>query len=355
MKEDNIKKLIDFSLEITQGCQFNCTGCTIDKVHNDYPSDNQFEKIMSLIDDLKENEFKPMNIQIGPTDVMTASNMDKVLTDERVKKLTKKFLKTAINCAFLKPFDEDYIKFGKKLNWLLEGGLVKFIIPFEAYHIDNKEYLNRIRRRIKITLDNMPDVVHTKTYLIMNYEATSIYDREEKKNLTEKLILKTHESDLLEGFDVGFNLAHSLLDLRKPENAKKLYDSVVNLKNYFVNAKRKYDDRIDVYDIMPHEGTDWDIFYKSGKLYLTPFLFEAVTSFDKEFEVNKNWSFEGLHEAYTESFINQVDWAHKNKDCKDCQFVPMCAERGVHSLMKLMNTTNCISPLKSLEDKVMWR
>ena len=63
----------------------------------------------------------------------------------------------------------------------------------------------------------------------------------------------------------------------------------------------------------------------------------------------------GLHEAYTESFINQVDWAHKNKDCKDCQFVPMCAERGVHSLMKLMNTTNCISPLKSLEDKVMWR
>ena len=34
--------------------------CTIDKVHNDYPSDNQFEKIMSLIDDLKENEFKPM-------------------------------------------------------------------------------------------------------------------------------------------------------------------------------------------------------------------------------------------------------------------------------------------------------
>ena len=84
--------------------------------------------------------------------------------------------------------------------------------------------------------------------------------------VTEKLILKTHESDLLEGFDVGFNLAHSLLDLRKPENAKKLYDSVVNLKNYFVNAKRKYDDRIDVYDIMPHEGTDWDIFYKSGKL-----------------------------------------------------------------------------------------
>ena len=153
------------------------------------------------------------------------------------------------------------------------------------------------------------------------------------------------------GFDGDFKVVFET----DPENAKKLYDSVIRLKKYFVNAKRKYGDKIDVYDIMPHEGTDWDIFYKSGKLYLTPFLFEAVTSFDKEFEVNKNWTFEGLHEAYTEGFINQVDWAHKNKDCKDCQFVPMCAERGVHSLMKLMNTTNCISPLKSLKDKVMWR
>jgi len=260
-----------------------------------------------------------------------------------------------IHCHTLKPFDEDYVKLGKKLNWLLEGGLVKFVIPFEAYHIDNKEYIDKIRKRIKITLDNMPDVTHTKTYLIANYEATSIYDRIEKKNLTEELLLKTHESDLLKGFDVGFNLAHSRLDLQKPENAKKLYDSVIKLKNYYVNAKQKYGDRIDVYDIMPHEGTDWDIFYKSGKLYLTPFLLEAVTSFDEEFEVKKDWNFEGLYETYLESFLNQVDWAHKNKDCQNCQFVSMCAERGVHSIMKLIKTTNCISPLKSLEDKIIWR
>jgi hypothetical protein len=355
MKEDNINKLIDFSLEVSNGCQFNCTGCTIDKVNNDYPSDNEFDKIDYLIDDISKNGFKPMNLQLGPTDLMTASNMDQVLTDKRIKKLAKKFLKTAVNIAFLKPFDEDYIKLGNKLNWLLEGGLVKFVIPFEAYHIDNKEYIDKIRRRIEITLDNMPDVTHTKTYLIANYEATSIYDRTEKKNLTEELLLKTHESDLLEGFDVGFNLAHSRLDLQKPENAKKLYDSVIKLKNYYVNAKKKYGDRIDVYDLMPHEGTDWDIFYKSGKLYLTPFLLEAVTSFDEEFEVKKDWNFKGLYDAYLESFLNQVDWAHKNKDCQNCQFVPMCAERGVHSIMKLAKTNSCISPLKSLEDKIIWR
>jgi hypothetical protein len=355
MKEDNIKKLIDFSLEITNGCQFNCTGCSVDKSGNNWPTNDEFDKIMFLIDDLKKNEFRPMNLQIGPTDVMTSANADKVLTDDRIKQIVKKFFKTAINCAFLDPFDENYEKFGKKLNWLLEGGFVKFIIPFEAYHIDNKDYINRIKKRIKITLDNMPNVTHTKTYLIMNYEATSIYDRTQNKNLTEELILKTHESDLLKGFDVGFNLAHSRLNLQKPENAKGFYDSVMSLKKYFTSAKLKYGNKVDVYDLMPHEGTDWDIFYKSGKLYMTPFFLEGVASFDEEFEVKKNWTFAGLYETYLEGFLNQVDWAHKNKDCQDCQFVHMCAERGIHSLMKIIKTTNCISPIKSLEDKVIWR
>ena len=30
MNEDNVKKLIDFTLEVTNGCQFDCTGCTVD-------------------------------------------------------------------------------------------------------------------------------------------------------------------------------------------------------------------------------------------------------------------------------------------------------------------------------------
>jgi len=355
MREDNIKKYIDFSLEITQGCQFNCTGCFIDKEGNYWPTSNQFEKLMFLVEDLNNNEFKPMNLQVGPTDIMTCNNMDKILSSTDVKQLAKKFFKTAINCAFLDPYEKSYIDFGKKLNWLLEGGLVKFIIPFEAYHIDNVEYIKKIRNHIKITLDNMPDVTHTKTYFILNYEATSIYDRANNKNLTEELILKTHHSNLLKGFDVGFNLAHSRLNMQKPENAKAFYDSIMTLKKYLTGAKLKYDNKIDVYDLMLHEGTDWDIFYKAGKLYMTPFLQEGVASFDKEFEVKKDWTFKGLYETYLESFLNQVDWAHNNIDCKNCQFVPMCAERGVHSLMKIINTTNCISPLKSLEQKVIWK
>ena len=72
MREDDIKKLIDFTLEVTNGCRYSCTGCSIDKDGNSWPTDAEFDKIFKLVDDLAVNEFRPMNLQIGPTDIMTS-------------------------------------------------------------------------------------------------------------------------------------------------------------------------------------------------------------------------------------------------------------------------------------------
>lgn len=354
MKEDNIKKLIDFTLEVTNGCRFSCTGCAVDKEGNSWPSDTDFESIYALIDDLAVNEFKPMNLAIGPTDIMTSVNKDLVLTDPKIKALAKKFLKTSINCAFLDPFTENYVTLGKQLNWLLEGGLVKFVVPFEAYHIDNKEYVDRIRKRIEVTLANMPDVTHTKTYLIINYETSSIYDKEQRANLTEELILKTYKSEILEGLTADIILPHTRADLRIEKNAKEFYAAAMKLKEFISNARNKYGSDVDIADILPHEGKDWDIFYKAGKLYMTPFLLEGLASFDKAFEVTTDWTFAGLYNTYLDGFLSQVDWANQNSTCQGCQLVPLCAERGIHTLMQIANITDCISPAKTLENKIIW-
>ena len=49
MNEDNVKKLIDFTLEVTNGCQFSCTGCTVDMEGNSWPTDGDWNKISYLI------------------------------------------------------------------------------------------------------------------------------------------------------------------------------------------------------------------------------------------------------------------------------------------------------------------
>jgi hypothetical protein len=354
MREDDINKLIDFTLEVTNGCRYSCTGCSIDKDGNSWPTDAEFDKIFKLVDDLAVNEFRPMNLQIGPTDIMTSVNRDLVLQSPEIKQLSKKFLKTAINCAFLDPFPENYVKLGQQLNWLLEGGLVKFVVPFEAYHIDNKEYVDRIRRRIDLTLQHMPSVKHTKTYLLINYETSSIYDKENNTNITEELIFKTYQSPVLDGLTADIILPHTRTDLRLEHNSREFYTAVMKLKEYVTKARNKYGQAVDVAELLPHEGKDWDIFYKAGKLYMTPFLLEGLASFDREYEVPEPWTFEALYDHHIYGYLQQLDWATDNHNCRDCQLVSECAERGIHTLMKISGIADCISPVKNLQDRIVW-
>lgn len=350
----NINKLIDFTLEITNGCQFNCTGCNVDREGNSWPSDSDFDRIESLIDDLNLNDFPAMNLAIGPTDIMTSANRDAILSSDRIKNLCSKFVKTAINCAFLDPFDDNYIRLGKQLNWLLKDGIVKFVIPFEAYHIDNKHYIDRIRKRRDLVLKHMPDVKHTKTYLIINYDTAFVYDKENNTNITEELVLKIYDSELVEDFEVDLVLSQTRNNLRDESNANKFINAAKTLKRIKASAREKYGESINVAEMINSEGKDWDIFYKAGKLYMTPFLLEGLASFDEVFEVKEDWTFEGLYKSHNNSLIKQLNWASTAKECHNCQFAGVCSERGILNLMSIVNTNDCISPAKDVEKSVIW-
>ena len=349
------QKLIDFTLDISHGCKFSCSGCYVDKVSGRIPSDIEFDKLDSLIDEMNMTGFPAMNLAIGPTDIMTAENYLDIVSHERIKQFAKKFMKTSINCAFLEPRDESYIEFGKRLNWLLEGKMVKFVIPFEAFHIDNKSYIDKIKHKIQLTLENMPDVVHTKTYLNVNYETSVIYDRQHNTNLTEELILKLYSSDLLEDLDVDLILPQPRANLRNPLVSFNFINAAKKLKDTLISARKIYGkDVISVAEVKVEEGQDWDIVYKSGKLFMPPFLLEGLASFDEVFEVKYEWTLNGLYKTYNESLINQLKWASENEDCKSCQFKGLCAERGIHNLMIITDTKDCISPAKILEAEQVW-
>jgi hypothetical protein len=355
MASQNFNKLIDFTLEVTNGCQFDCTGCNVDKEGNSWPTDEEFKKLENLVDDLNLNGFPAMNLALGPTDIMTSINKETILSSVNIQRLSNKFLKTVINCAFLDPFDQNYIELGKKLNWLLKGKMVKFVIPFECYHIDNKPYIERIRRRRDLVLENMPDVLHTKTYLIINYDASEIYDKENKTNLTEELLLKIYESSLLGDFVADLLLTQTRKDLNIKTNSDKFLSSVKKLNEVLKKSKEKYGERVNIAELISEEGKDWDIIYKAGKLYMTPFLLEGLTSFDERFEVSGSWTFENLYQYYTKNIIQQLEWTKTATECSLCNFTGLCAERGIHTLMQINKTTNCISPIKALNRDIIWK
>jgi len=350
-----MQKLIDFTLDVAHGCKFSCTGCHIDKVSGRMPTEEEFNRLDLLVDEMNANGFSAMNLAIGPTDIMTAENRNDILTHPRVKQLSEKFMKTAINCAFLEPHNEQYIEFGKNLNWLLYGKMVKFIIPFEAFHIDNQSYIEKIRHRVKLTVEHMPNVLHTKTYLNVNYETSQIYDRQNNTNITEELILKMYDSELLEGFDVGIILPHPRSNLRNKIIATNFLNAAKKLKSTLASARTKYGkDSISIAEVKIEEGKDWDIVYKNNKLYMPPFLLEGLASFDKVFEVKEDWTLSGLYKSYNDSIVSQLKWASSAPECKDCKFMGLCAERGIHNLMMITETTECISPAKNISGNMIW-
>jgi hypothetical protein len=149
----------------------------------------------------------------------------------------------------------------------------------------------------------MPDVTHTKTYLLINYETSSIYDRENHTNITEELIFKTYQSPVLDGLTADIILPHTRTDLRLEHNSREFYTAVMKLKEY---------------------------------------------------EVKGPWTFESLYDNYLNGFLQQLDWASDNAHCKHCQLTAECAERGIHTLMKISGISDCISPAKALEDVIVW-
>jgi len=350
----NNMKCIDFTLEITNGCNFNCSGCNIDKEGNSWPTEAEFKKIISLMDDFITNGFNPINLTIGPTDILTSVNREKVLCDPYIKEIASKFPKVTINCAFLDPFAENYKLLGMQLNQLLAGSTVSFAVPFEVAHISNAEYLNRIVKRGQIVLENMPDVVYNKTNLLVNYDETRIYDKINSKHLSEELILDLYNRNITRNFDsVNIVLPITRSDLRNPENSKIFLESVLNLKKVFVSARELYGDQIIISEGNTTEGTDWDIFYKAGKLYMTPFILEGIASFDNIFLIDTEWTAEAIYNYYNTQMVNQLNFSESIEDCNNCVHAALCADRGIHNLMMITNASQCISPAKELTKYIM--
>lgn len=343
-------KCIDFTLEIANGCQFSCSGCNIDKEGNSWPTDNDFKSLMALMDDFIAHGCFMRNITIGPTDIMTSYNRDKLFASKEIKEIITKFNKVTFNLAFLNPITENYEKLAEQIDWLAEGNNVSFVIPFELAHIDNNNYLNRIAKRVSIVGDNFKKSKYYKSNLLINYDPDEVYDKDNGTNMTDSLFLKFFEKEKLIHFD-SINIALSVTrrDLRDSTNSTKFLKSVLSLKSVVRKSVEKFRNIINISEGNLVEGKDWDLVYKSGRLYMTPFILEGIASFDDIFLVTEEWSMFGLYNCYNRNIVNQLNWTDNTDSCGKCNLAGICAERGVHNLMKITGITECISPAKELE------
>jgi hypothetical protein len=357
MHPSKIKKKLDFTMEIANGCRHSCNGCTVDKDNNHYPTDNEFERIQNLIDDLESSDVEMLNFILGPTDILTSSNKEEILDDPRIHRIASKFLKVTLNCTFLDPDPTLYQWLAKKVETLIPYGLLKFTVPFEVRHIDNPTYIERIRGTIAYFESLLTTVKITRIYSIVNFEEAIANDYIRGFTMTQDIVRRAFSIDLHPTSHTDFLLPHGRESLRDPHNQERFLVSIHHLNNLLIEAydeSRLVDETFGIVELDVAEGEDWDLVYRNSELYLPPFVVEAFTSFEPEFAIQGPWTFNNIFQQDQEGILEAVALAASNGICRGCEFVGKCAERGMQQVIDITQSDKCISAAPHRRHVFQW-
>lgn len=358
MHPSKINKLLDFTMEIANGCRHSCNGCTVDKDTNDYPSDAEFDRVEALLEDLDNSGVKMLNFVLGPTDILTSDNKEQIFDDPRIKKIARRFLKTTLNCTFLDPDPKVYDWLAAKVEELIPNGLVKFTVPFEVRHIDNPAYIERIRNTVAYFESQLTTVRITRIYSIVNFEEAIANDYIRGFNMTEEIVRKAFSVNLHPTSHTDFLLPHGRQSLRDPHNQERFLISLHHLNDLLVqayDASREVDEEFGIVELDVAEGEDWDLVYRNGDLYLPPFIVEAFTSFEPEFKIQGDWTFENIFNQDQAGILEASAMAETNGICGDCEFVGKCAERGVQAIIDITGSDRCLSTAPQKSHVFQWK
>lgn len=360
-KTQEVRQYYDLTMEIMNGCQHSCYGCGVDTQSTLYPDNEEFEAIKKMVDSFEDNGQVLFNFNLGPTDILSASNRENVLSDPRIKALAQRFKRHSITCAFLQNDRSEYRWLAEKIEALIPGGMIRCIIPFEVKHIDNEKYLATLKKHLEWFEEELSTVHFQKILVAINFDSTFQYQKGAGPGLNQEIIEKARKMDFFHNIEVDFTFPHGRRTFNDIINANRFNMSakqinellVDTMKKHTVNGKRSKED-LTVREFLSHEGMGWDTLYRNGKMYLRPFLVESFTTFDDTFEVKDDWSYEHFYTVREMRNIEQYEFAQTVDDCQGCQFVSLCAQRGVHSMMKLVGANECFSPIKKAEEEFMW-
>lgn len=354
----SLGKPIDLTLEISQGCRFSCTGCTVDRDNNDFPTEAEFDRIDALLDDLEANGCALMNLTLGPTDILVSANRAELFQHPRLQRIARRFLKTTLNCSFLYPDEAAYRWLAEQIELLIPNGLVKFTVPFEVNSVRNSGYIGKIAQRIKLVEEHLRSVGLYKVYTVINFEESIEYDRRTKTKMTKELMRRTLDVALHERPHIDFILPQGREDLGQPEIQQRLLASIMRLNELMVEIKQESVTdggfAFDINELQSQEGEDWDLIYRNGELYLPPFVLEAFTSFDPSYRLPGEWTYRAIYEQEEARKLQQLSYALKTDRCGQCPHVMVCIERGMLDVMEKLKVTHCISAVGMLPEYFNW-
>lgn len=347
-------KLLELTMDISDGCKFSCSGCMIER-SNPYNSDD-VTKLIDMVDDYVGHGYLPFDINIGPTDLLISDNVDEILSDPLIAELIGKFETLIINTTLMSDDKDMLDRLAAYVERVIPGKWLRINAPFDLKKIDNERYVNRIKDNLDYLISKLTTVRFYKLFVVINYDTGVEYTRPDH----------TIPEDVMKLYDIGLypdihidivtpHLRNGVDNIMMNQDYYRSFREVVGIMDDIALDPRWTDRWKPILnELNETEGDIRAYTYHRGKLYQHAFVQETMLINSEEFIVEGEWTCSNMESKRLDMLVNQLSSGNYSKECHHCEHVFRCSNRMVLQLKEVIGESRCLSPLGYTEQPVIF-
>lgn len=326
------RQRLELTLDLFRGCGHSCAGCMIDKSLGGDVDD--LPALLALVREMTAVGYKAFDLAMGPTDYMSATNTQEVMTHPTFRTMAELFDHLTFNAAFLDTRWANYRAMCDDIDAAVPWKPIRFLIPAVPSHFKNEKFGLKISERLQWVKENLMDAHLYEAGFVVNCTRETIDDNFEE-HLANGFALEfpVDKDDIL---NIPYGRAPNK-DLLVAENVRRVSHRISS----FYAGLAGDDERSRNPDLHYDTGTMLNLLYTGGKLYWVPFLKDECPFLDDEFVVERPWSMANLLATRERARESSLEYL-KDTPCLKCPHLGSCADKGITSIMQKLSIRDCL-------------
>lgn len=290
--------------------------------------------LLALIQEMTSVGYVAFDLGVGPTDYMTATNTQEVMTNPVFREMTQLFHQVTFNAAFLDTRLGNYKAMCEDIDVACAGKPIRFLIPAVPSHFKNEKFGLMIKEKLEYIQEHLVVARLNEAGFVVNCTRETVDDN--------------FEEHLRNGFDIEFVVDKDDIltipygrapskDLMVAQNVRRVSHRISS----FYAELNGEDERRRNPDLHYDTGTMVNLLYTGGKLYWVPFLKDDCPFLDDDFVIDRPWSMENLLATRQRSREASLTYL-ADTECMNCPHLGSCSEKGITSIMRKLSIKDCL-------------
>lgn len=339
------EKGVALVMELSRGCGMNCVGCQINK---DLPATLDLEhltKVQSICLDLVDMGVPLVEYELGPTDLVKASNRDEIFSNEIIQNTSALFDTLALNVSMSYADEALYTALAEQVNDFCKSKSVALQIPVNLVHICNERYFENVMNNIAVFKDSLRLPVSEIIFTVIIDDMLAL---KRQSDIDYESLFKRCKQLRKLGYGFDFLSHHGLGDLSSEEVRNDFIKTLQKVNTAFVKFMSEDDLASDrrYTSLLTHMESLEVVSHKS-QLYLRPTVREKSNLFHSKLALDVD-SGQQLMLRANELHAQSVHLGLNYEVCQSCSRQQDCSVRMVHHVMDILQTEQCIIGLREV-------